>query len=128
MPDVEVRAYRLAGVGWRYDLPVDDGSQWLVVVEDRGPRHLVHVDQHSVDQHSDEPITSVRHSEEQSTVIAPAEVVVSTLLGSERDVERLRHAGVDLVLRPFRTAAERSAALILVGGENAPGARHIEPD
>jgi K+/H+ antiporter YhaU regulatory subunit KhtT len=65
MSDVLVRGQRLPGLGWRYDLVMDDGRQLLIVVEDRGPRHLM-----IVDARADEPLTSLRLSPEQATTFA----------------------------------------------------------
>jgi K+/H+ antiporter YhaU regulatory subunit KhtT len=39
-----VQAQRLPGIGWRYSVPIAPDRQLMVVVEDRGPRHLVIVD------------------------------------------------------------------------------------
>lgn len=65
MPDVRVHAERLQGIGWRYSLPADQGRQVVVVLEDRGPTHLV-----LVDPRLDEPLTTVRLPAEHASVLA----------------------------------------------------------
>jgi K+/H+ antiporter YhaU regulatory subunit KhtT len=44
MSDVTVQAHRLPGVGWQYTVPAEEHRQVVIVVEDRGPRHVVLVD------------------------------------------------------------------------------------
>ena len=56
--DITVQAQRLPGVGWRYSVPADQGRQLMIVVEDRGARHLV-----VVDPSLDEPLMTVRLSD-----------------------------------------------------------------
>jgi K+/H+ antiporter YhaU regulatory subunit KhtT len=65
MADVVVESYRLPGIGWRYDVPVDAERRLLLVVEDRGPRHLM-----LVDPHVEEHLTSARLSEPQAIAFA----------------------------------------------------------
>ena len=65
MTDLRVRAQRLPGVGWRYTVPADGGRHVTVVVEDRGPRHLV-----LVDPRLDEALTTVRLPAERASVLA----------------------------------------------------------
>jgi K+/H+ antiporter YhaU regulatory subunit KhtT len=65
MTDVGVGALRLPGIGWRYTLSTDDGRQLLVVVEDRGPRHLVLVDGRLA-----EPVAAVRLDGDLAAVLA----------------------------------------------------------
>jgi hypothetical protein len=65
MTDLRVQAQRLAGVGWRYTVPADGGRHVTVVVEDRGPRHLV-----LVDPRLDEALTTVRLPAERASVLA----------------------------------------------------------
>ena len=65
MADVAVQAQRLPGVGWRYSLPADQGRQLMIVVEDRGLRHLV-----VLDASLDEPLTTVRLSDTLANVAA----------------------------------------------------------
>ncbi|GAA4732943.1 hypothetical protein GCM10023328_10310 [Modestobacter marinus] len=65
MTDVRVHAERLPGIGWRYSLPADRGRRVVVVVEDRGPTHLV-----LVDPRLDEPLTTVRLPAEHTSVLA----------------------------------------------------------
>ncbi len=92
MEELAVQAERLPGIGWRYTLPADDGRQLLVVVEDRGPRHLVFVD-----PRLDEPLTTVRLRAEHAPVLAalltgarfavvPAEVPPAGTGAGEREV------------------------------------------
>jgi K+/H+ antiporter YhaU regulatory subunit KhtT len=114
MPDVHVLAERLAGVGGRYTVPADQGRQVMVVVEDRGPAHLV-----LTDPRLDEPLTTVRLPASHASVLAalmtgarftletpdavrattatdPAEVVVGTVTVS-RGSPALGRAPVDVV-------------------------------
>lgn len=65
MTEVVVEGQRLPGIGWRYDIPVQDGRRLLLVVEDRGPRHIMLVDPRIEDQ-----LTSARISEAQATAFA----------------------------------------------------------
>jgi len=63
---IEVGATRLPGVGWRYDIPLARGMRLLVLVEDRGRRHLVLADEHG----NEESWLSVPMTEEQSLAVA----------------------------------------------------------
>ncbi|GAA5112851.1 hypothetical protein [Pseudonocardia adelaidensis] len=65
MGDVMIQAQRLPGVGWRYSLPTAPDRQLMVVVEDRGPRHLV-----VLDPSLDASLTTVRLSETDAGVVA----------------------------------------------------------
>jgi K+/H+ antiporter YhaU regulatory subunit KhtT len=65
MGDVMVQAQRLPGIGWRYSVPTDPDRQLMIVVEDRGPRHLV-----IVDPSLDDTLTTVRLSETDAGVVA----------------------------------------------------------
>jgi K+/H+ antiporter YhaU regulatory subunit KhtT len=65
MTDVHVQARRLPGVGWRYTIPADGGRQVVVVVEDRGPRHLA-----LLDPRLDEALTTVRLPAERASALA----------------------------------------------------------
>jgi hypothetical protein len=65
MSDVVVQTQRLPGIGWRYSLPPDPEVQLMIVVEDRGPRHLV-----IVDPSLDASLTTVRLSEADAGVVA----------------------------------------------------------
>jgi hypothetical protein len=65
MAGVAVQAQRLPGVGWRYSLPADQGRQLMIVVEDRGLRHLV-----VLDRSLDEPLMTVRLSDTLANVAA----------------------------------------------------------
>ncbi|SHN60834.1 hypothetical protein SAMN05660350_01007 [Geodermatophilus obscurus] len=65
MTDVHVQARRLPGVGWRYTIPADRGRQVVVVVEDRGPRHLA-----LLDPRLDEALTTVRLPPDRASVLA----------------------------------------------------------
>jgi hypothetical protein len=82
MSDLVVREHRLPGIGWRYETSVgDDGNQSLVVVvEDRGPRHLTVLDE------SGEPLTSVRLPQ------AHAAGIAALLTGARSTVTRTRSA------------------------------------
>ena len=117
MGDVMVQAQRLPGIGWRYSLPTDPNRRLMIVVEDRGPRHLV-----IVDPSLDDALTTVRLSETDAGVVAallagvrfhleipedeqaraPEEAVVWVLTVergspavSRRPVEALRALGLD---------------------------------
>jgi K+/H+ antiporter YhaU regulatory subunit KhtT len=65
MGDVMIESMRLPGIGWRYSVPLDPTRQLLIVVEDRGPRHLV-----IVDPSLDDPLTTLRLSETDAGVVA----------------------------------------------------------
>ena len=65
MTDLQVRAQRLPGIGWRYTIPADRGRHVMVVVEDRGPRYLV-----LLDPRLDEALTTVRLPAERASVLA----------------------------------------------------------
>ncbi len=65
MTALPVRAQRLPGVGWRYTIAADRGRHVMVVVEDRGPRHLV-----LVDPRLDEALTTVRLPADRASVLA----------------------------------------------------------
>ena len=65
MTDVHVQARRLPSVGWRYAIPADRGRSVVVVVEDRGPRHLA-----LLDPRLDEALTTVRLPAERASVLA----------------------------------------------------------
>jgi K+/H+ antiporter YhaU regulatory subunit KhtT len=73
MPDLVVQGQRLPGVGWRYDTPVgEDREQRLaVVVEDRGPRHIM-----VFDEQSDERLMSLRLSQSDAAGVAALLAVV----------------------------------------------------
>jgi K+/H+ antiporter YhaU regulatory subunit KhtT len=65
MTSVKVQAERLAGVGWQYSVPIDPGKQLMIIVEDRGPRHLM-----LTDPLLDAPLTTVRLSDTDANVVA----------------------------------------------------------
>jgi K+/H+ antiporter YhaU regulatory subunit KhtT len=65
MGDVMVQAQRLAGIGWRYSVPTAGNRQLMIVVEDRGPRHLV-----IVDPLLDASLITMRLSETDAGVVA----------------------------------------------------------
>lgn len=67
MTGIEVAATRLPGVGWRYDIPLARGMRLLVLVEDRGRRHLILADE---GQGTEESWLSVPMTEEQSLAVA----------------------------------------------------------
>lgn len=67
MTGIQVGATRLPGVGWRYDIPLARGMRLLVLVEDRGRRHLILADEHQQDEES---WLSVPMTEEQSLAVA----------------------------------------------------------
>jgi K+/H+ antiporter YhaU regulatory subunit KhtT len=66
MTGIEVGATRLPGVGWRYDIPLARSMRLLVLVEDRGRRHVILADEHG----SEESWLSVTMNEEQSLTVA----------------------------------------------------------
>jgi len=65
MTSVKVQAERLPGVGWQYSVPIDPGKQLMIIVEDRGPRHLM-----LTDPLLDAPLTTVRLSDTDANVVA----------------------------------------------------------
>jgi len=65
MTSVKVQAERLPGVGWQYSVPIDPGKQLMIIVEDRGPRHLV-----LTDPSLDAPLSTVRLSDTDANVVA----------------------------------------------------------
>ena len=65
MTDLQVQAQRLPGIGWRYTIPADRGRHVMVVVEDRGPRHLA-----LLDGRLDEAPAAVRLPAERASVLA----------------------------------------------------------
>jgi len=65
MSDQTVQAERLPGIGWRYTVPALENRQLVILVEDRGPRHLV-----LVDPESDHPLMTVRLSAADAAVVA----------------------------------------------------------
>ena len=65
MTSVKVQAERLPGVGWQYSVPIDPGKQLMIIVEDRGPRHLM-----LTDPSLDAPLTTVRLSDTDANVVA----------------------------------------------------------
>jgi K+/H+ antiporter YhaU regulatory subunit KhtT len=65
MTSVKVQAERLPGVGWQYSVPIDPVKQLMIVVEDRGPRHLV-----LTDPSLDAPLTTLRLSDTDANVVA----------------------------------------------------------
>jgi K+/H+ antiporter YhaU regulatory subunit KhtT len=65
MTSVKVQADRLPGVGWQYSVPIDQGKQLMIIVEDRGPRHLA-----LADPSLDAPLSTVRLSDTDANVIA----------------------------------------------------------
>jgi hypothetical protein len=98
MTDLPVQAQRLAGIGWRYTVPADGGRHVTVVVEDRGPRHLV-----LVDPRLDEALTTVRLPAERASVLA------ALLTGARFTVIRSDEpAGPDAV-DPLEVVAEDTA-------------------
>jgi len=120
MGDVMVQAQRLPGIGWRYSVPTASDGRLMIVVEDRGPRHLL-----IVDPSLDAPLMAVRMSETDAGVVAallagvrfhlevpedergraPEEAVVWVLTVernspavNRRPVEALRALGLDATL------------------------------
>jgi K+/H+ antiporter YhaU regulatory subunit KhtT len=79
---IEVGATRLPGVGWRYDIPLARGMRLLVLVEDRGRRHLILADER---HGTEESWLSVPMTEEQSLAVA-ALLTGARLNVTERDV------------------------------------------
>jgi hypothetical protein len=65
MSDVVVQAQCLPGIGWRYYVPADPDRQLMIVVEDRGPQHVV-----IVDPSRDASLTTVRVSETDAGIVA----------------------------------------------------------
>jgi K+/H+ antiporter YhaU regulatory subunit KhtT len=65
MTSVKVQAERLPGVDWQYSVPIDPGKQLMIIVEDRGPRHLM-----LTDPLLDAPLTTVRLSDTDANVVA----------------------------------------------------------
>lgn len=65
MSELTVAAQRLPGIGWRYTVPAAQDRLLVIVVEDRGPRHLV-----IVDPAQDQPLTAVRLSGADATAVA----------------------------------------------------------
>jgi K+/H+ antiporter YhaU regulatory subunit KhtT len=65
MTSVKVQAERLPGVGWQYSVPIVPGKQLMIIVEDRGPRHLM-----LTDPLLDAPLTTVRLSDTDANVVA----------------------------------------------------------
>jgi K+/H+ antiporter YhaU regulatory subunit KhtT len=67
MSDLVVQEQRLPGIGWRFELPVGDDRQQalVIVVEDRGPRHMT-----VFDEHTKEPLMSVRLSQSHAAGVA----------------------------------------------------------
>ena len=93
MTSVKVLAERLPGVGWQYSVPIDHGERLMIIVEDRGPRHLT-----LTDPSLDTPLTTVRLSE------SDADVVAALLTGTRfhfkvSEVETFRRAPEDTVAR-----------------------------
>lgn len=87
MTGVNVGATRLPGVGWRYDIPLARGMRLLVVVEDRGRRHLILADE---GHGTEESWLSVPMTEEQSLAVAALLTgarlnVVETAVEPDRD-------------------------------------------
>jgi K+/H+ antiporter YhaU regulatory subunit KhtT len=76
MTNITVRAQRLPAVGWRYSMPADQGRKLMIIVEDRGSRHLM-----LVDPSLDEPHTTVRLSD------TDADVVAALLTGARFHIE-----------------------------------------
>jgi K+/H+ antiporter YhaU regulatory subunit KhtT len=66
MTGIDVGATRLPGVGWRYDIPLARSMRLLVLVEDRGRRHVILADEHG----SEESWLSVTMDEEQALAVA----------------------------------------------------------
>jgi K+/H+ antiporter YhaU regulatory subunit KhtT len=83
MTDVTVQAQRLPGLAWRYSLPADQGRKLLIVVEDRGPRHLA-----LVDSSRDDSLVTVRLSDEDASGVA------ALLTGARFVVEYPENAGL----------------------------------
>ena len=65
MTGLHVQTQRLPGVGWRYTIPADRGRHVVVVVEDRGPRHLA-----LVDPRLDGALATLRLPAERASVLA----------------------------------------------------------
>ncbi|WP_409333193.1 hypothetical protein [Trujillonella humicola] len=65
MSDLTVQAERLPGIGWRYTVPAERNRQLVILVEDRGARHLV-----LVDPELDRPLMTVRLSGADAAVVA----------------------------------------------------------
>lgn len=82
MTGIEVGTTRLPGVGWRYDIPLAKGMRLLVLVEDRGRRHLILADE----QQGEESWLSVPMTAEQSLAVAALLAGAQVTL-VERDVE-----------------------------------------
>jgi K+/H+ antiporter YhaU regulatory subunit KhtT len=67
MSDLMVQEQRLPGIGWRFETPVGEDQQQslVIVVEDRGPRHMM-----VFDEHATEPLLSVRLPQNHAAGIA----------------------------------------------------------
>lgn len=83
MTGIEVGATRLPSVGWRYDIPLARGMRLLVLVEDRGRRHLILADER---QGGEESWLSVQMTQEQSLAVA-ALLAGAQLTLVQRDIE-----------------------------------------
>jgi len=92
MTSVKVQAERLPGVGWQYSVPIDPGKQLMIIVEDRGPRHLM-----LTDPSLDAPLTTVRLSD------TDADVVAALLTGTRFHITMSEDEN-------FRSAPEETAA------------------
>jgi K+/H+ antiporter YhaU regulatory subunit KhtT len=92
MTSVKVQADRLPGVGWQYSVPIDQGKQLMIIVEDRGPRHLM-----LTDPSLDAPLTTVRLSD------TDADVVAALLTGTRFHITMSEDES-------FRSAPEETAA------------------
>jgi K+/H+ antiporter YhaU regulatory subunit KhtT len=90
MTGVKVQAERLPGIGWRYSLPANRERELSIVVEDRGPRHLV-----LIDPSTDESLTTIRLTDADATVVA------ALLTGARPDI---RYSEDDVPRRRGRAA------------------------
>lgn len=103
MNDVKVQAERLPGIGWRYSLPADQDRELVIVVEDRGPRHLV-----LIDPSIDESLITIRLTDADATVVA------ALLTGARPDI-RYPEDDVPAGWQPERASQRRRPARATTG-------------
>ena len=115
MTDLHVQAQRLPGVGWRYTVPADRGRHVVVVVEDRGPRHLV-----LLDPRLDEALTTVRLPAGHASVLAALLTGARfTLTSADERAERATADPLEVVVETLRVTSG-SPAVGLTQDEAAP--------
>ena len=115
MTDLQVRAQRLAGIGWRYTIPADRGRDVMVIVEDRGPRYLV-----LLDPHLDEALTTVRLPAERASVLAALLTGAQfTVIPSDEPAELVAADPLEVVVETLPVTSG-SPAIGLTQDEAAP--------